>query len=335
MGSSAMQITGAKGRKDVVMFNADDLVIVDKPTGPDGKPHPLYDERVNIPVRDSLVKSIIKFGVRDPIEVRSVVNAAGKSVAEVVDGRQRVRATREANRRIAEEAEKNGTEPVYVYVPAMVVNGRNDGTMIDIMVLKNEQRQDDTITVKAAKLQRLLEYGRTMEDCEVLFGVSKDTLENWLQLINMDPEVLKAVNQTGKRGAGLPMVVALDLARLPLAEQKPTYDKMQAEGTIAGTAAFDFLDKELTSRGMAPTSRGTAAKEKAAAKKNGDGEGKGGKAKASKEESDTVRMQSRKAIQTVLANIRDAEKDERPEASRVLSWVLGEGTLGARWTEAK
>lgn len=328
MGSSAMQITGAKGRKDVVMFNADELVIIDKPNGPDGKKHPLYDERVNLPVSDTLIRSIIKYGVRDPIEVRSVVSAGGKTVAEVIDGRQRVRATREANRRIAAEAEKAGTEPVFVLVPAMVVNGRNDATMADLMVLKNEQRQSDPIAVKAAKLQRLLDYGRTLEDCEIVFGVSKDTLENWLQLMNMDEQVLSAVNKTGKRGDGLPMVVALDLARLPREEQKPTYDKMLAEGKVAGTAAFDFLDQELAARGMTTTSRGSAAKERAAAKK-------GGKTKAAKEDAETVRMQSRKAIQTVLANIRDAEKDDRPEATRVLSWILGEGTLGARWTEAK
>lgn len=305
MGSDQLTKYRAKGRQDLFLFDPDDIILVTEKT------HPLYDERVNLPVREWLVKNIMKFGVREPIEVRQngTDPATGHFIVECVYGRQRVKAAREANRRLREE----GNSAELIKVPAKIVRG-NDSTMTGVMISENEQRQDDDIVVKAQKLERYIALGNTMEDAEVIFGVSRDTLENWQRVLQLDPTILKQINRTGKRGGGIPMVVAIELADLPREKQVEALEKMNESGIVAGAAAMDFV-REVT---------GKPPKVKEPAK------GKKGKAE---EKEDRVRMRSRAEVEALLVNIRDAGDDEQlPSLTRILNWVLGSGKLGKRWT---
>jgi ParB family chromosome partitioning protein len=306
MGSDQLTKYRAKGRQDLFLFDPDDIVLVTEKT------HPLYDERVNLPVREWLVKNIMKFGVREPIEVRQngTDPTTGHCIVECVYGRQRVKAAREANRRLREE----GNSAELIKVPAKIVRG-NDSTMTAVMITENEQRQDDDIVIKAQKLERYVALGNTMEDAEIVFGVSRDTLENWQRVLQLDPTILKQINRTGKRGGGIPMVVAIELADLPREKQVETLAKMNESGIVAGAAAMDFV-REAT--GKPPKSK--------------DKESTKGKAKADEKE-ERVRMRTRTEVEALLVNIRDAGEDEQlPTHARILNWVLGTGKLGKRWT---
>ena len=307
MGSDQLQKYGAKGRQDLFLFDPDDIVLVTEKT------HPLYDERVNLPVKEWLVKNIMKLGVREPIEVRQngTDAATGRLIVECVYGRQRVKAAREANRRLREL----GNSAELIKVPAKIVRG-NDSTMTGVMISENEQRQDDDIVIKAQKLERYLALGNTMEDAEVIFGVTRDTLENWQRVLQLDPAILKKINRTGKRGGGIPMVVAIELADLPREKQVTALEEMEQKGLVAGAAAMDFV-REVTGK----PAKTKPEKEKA---------GKKGKAE---EKEERVRMRSRSEVEQLLVNIRDAGDDETlPTQARILSWVLGTGKLGKRWT---
>ncbi|MDP1177692.1 ParB/Srx family N-terminal domain-containing protein, partial [Klebsiella pneumoniae] len=61
------------------------------------KTHPLYDERIHLPIREAMVLNIRDQGVLEPI---IVVKDPETGLTCVVDGRQRVRQTLEANKRL-------------------------------------------------------------------------------------------------------------------------------------------------------------------------------------------------------------------------------------------
>jgi ParB family chromosome partitioning protein len=151
----------------------------------DGKEHMLYDGRVNLPLDEGLVKNIMVFGVLQAILVRK-----NGPLIEVVDGRQRVRATREANRRLVEQ----GAEPHAV--PCFVKRGEDlMGVMISTFV-----RIDDGPLAKAQKCQRYMDTGKGEADAAIVYGVSTQTVRGWLGLLDLAPEVQRAV-QHGKVAA--------------------------------------------------------------------------------------------------------------------------------------
>lgn len=175
-------LPGAK-RLNAFAMPADELTIVGLDTD-EGPEHPLYDERIKMPLDEGLVRNIRKFGVLETVTVRK----NGERV-EVVAGRQRVRATREANRRNSEE----GLQPILV--PVFVKRPRSDGDALGVMISENENRQDDDPLTRAAKASRLLDFGATEEDVAIAFGISRQTVRNLLALMELSDKVKKAVSQ--------------------------------------------------------------------------------------------------------------------------------------------
>lgn len=148
----------------------------------------LYDERTEIPLSPELIKSIQAHGVLEPVLVRKNGNRV-----ECIDGRQRVKAAREVNRRLKAEGAPT------IKVPAMVKRGE-DHEVFAMMVTANENRIDDDPITKAKKAQRFLDMGRNTKEAAVHFGVTEGTLKSWVRLLDCAPEVRKAVAQ-GKLGA--------------------------------------------------------------------------------------------------------------------------------------
>lgn len=105
------------------------------------KTHPLYDERIHLPINEPMVLNIMDQGVLEPIIVWKDPET-GRSC--VVDGRQRVRHTLEANKRLSIE----GKEPLLV--PAVTKRG-SAIRMAQAMVSANEIRQADTPLGRAKK----------------------------------------------------------------------------------------------------------------------------------------------------------------------------------------
>jgi ParB family chromosome partitioning protein len=92
MAKNSIDAYGASGKTNVLMFEPENLHLVTDKT------HPLYDERIHLPINEAMVLNIMDQGVLEPIIVWKDPET-GKSC--VVDGRQRVRHTLEANKRLA------------------------------------------------------------------------------------------------------------------------------------------------------------------------------------------------------------------------------------------
>jgi ParB family chromosome partitioning protein len=177
----------AKGKRDVYMFDPDDLVIVEDESSP------LYDERVNLPLDEALVVNMmfapdgVPQGVLEPgLGARNT--ETGK--VEMIDGRQRVKAAREANRRLREQ----GLEPIRMPV---LIQRANKHRAMGMLISANEHRQDDTPIGKAKKAQRYLDLGRDESEIAALFGISVSSVKNMLSLLDAPASVRGAV-ESGK-----------------------------------------------------------------------------------------------------------------------------------------
>lgn len=154
-------------------------------------------------VPESMILNVKKFGILMPVKVRK-----DGDYYIAVDGRGRILAAREANKRLAEEG-----NPL-IKVPATLERG-NDDHVLGVMISANEHRQDDTPMGRARKLQKLLARGYSEEEAAVTFGVELQTIKTWIPLLDLDDSVQKAIDD-GKISA----FAATPLAVLPRKEQK-------------------------------------------------------------------------------------------------------------------
>jgi len=172
MPSYVKGIQGCAGKADLYWFAPEALIIITD------KAHHLYDPRVELPVSEALVRSIMRRGILQAVRI-----TPGEPM--VVAGRQRVRAALEANQR-------GQTPPVRV--PCVVLAGATD-QLAGAGVAENEIRQDDNPAVKAEKAQRLQSLGYSVGDIADDFGVTEVTVRGWLKLAAAPPEVRQAVRE--------------------------------------------------------------------------------------------------------------------------------------------
>lgn len=207
-------------RANLFRFDPNDLVIIGLDTE-DGPEHPLYDDRVHLPLDQDFVNEIRALGI-----IQAVVVRKNGDKAEVVAGRQRVRAAREVNNVRPANSE-------WLLVPAVVDRGSDD-RMRDISLSENEYRVNDTIEVKVKKLERYLASGRTEHEAAQRFKVSVQTIKNWLLLLEAGPEVKQAVEEKK-----ISPTAAIQIAKLPRESQAKTVEKVTSNGstTIAKTNA--------------------------------------------------------------------------------------------------
>lgn len=199
MAKNSIDAYGASGKSNLLFFDPEALhLVIDKSS-------PLYDERVDLPTDENLVRNVMHHGVIQPIVV-SKNTETGQT--EVVAGRQRVKAAREANKRLRER----GEEPLQV--PA--VPKRLEGaSLAGMMVSENELRKSDSPMGRARKMQHLKDLGKGDDELAVLFGCTVPTIRSTLALLECCGAVRNAV-EAGKIGAGH----ALKLSKMPPYEQK-------------------------------------------------------------------------------------------------------------------
>lgn len=177
----------AKGKRDVYMFDPDDLTLVTD------EKSPLYDERVELQVDEALVLNImfapdgVPQGVLEPgLGARNP--ETGK--VEVIDGRQRVKAAREANKRLR----KQGLEPIRM---PLLIQRANAHRAMGMLISANEHRQNDTPLGRAKKAQRYMDLGRDESEVATLLGISVASVKNLLSLLDAPAAVRSAV-EAGK-----------------------------------------------------------------------------------------------------------------------------------------
>ena len=187
MPKASRDALNAKGKRDAYMFDPNDLVLVTD------EKSPLYDERIHLPIDEALVANIMFAPNGTPQGVLEPINAMRNTETgkvEVIDGRQRVKAAREANKRL----KKQGLEPVWV--PCMLKKTTGHGAM-GMLISSNEHRQNDTPLGRAKKMQRYIDLGRDEAEIAVLFGISAASVKNQLSLLDAPAAVRNAV-EAGK-----------------------------------------------------------------------------------------------------------------------------------------
>lgn len=185
-------------------LSTDVLVIITDPA------HALYDERINLPVNEALVASIQNHGVMEPVLVRR-----NGTKYEVINGRQRIKAVIEANKR---------GKGVKIRVP-VIIRQDEDTEAAGVMIATNELRTADTPVVKARKARRALALGASLEELTLAFGISTGALKNLMSILDCD----KAVQVMFDKGL-VPVSGASRIARLPREDQAKAMEDLQASG---------------------------------------------------------------------------------------------------------
>lgn len=204
---AGLDIPGA-GKTDLHLVPPESMVIIGLDTK-DGPEHILYDPRIKTAIDDPFVKNIAKFGVLQPV----VCVRDGENLI-VAAGRRRVRAARLAN----EILKSKGS--TLIRVPVTIRRG-NDADKIGVMISENENREDDEILVKAEKCKRFMDFGNSSDDAAIIFGVTRQQIQNWILLTEASGPVRKAVEQ-GKISA----TAAVKLAPLSADEQKTKLEEI-------------------------------------------------------------------------------------------------------------
>ena len=175
--------------------------------------NPLNDERAVGKVDEAMVRNVMIYGIQLPVLVRY---EAGR--AYVVDGRQRVKAAREATKR-QDAAGEHLTK-----VPCIEVKA-DDARVGGIMISTNEIRRNDKVLMKARKAARLLDMVGNKEEVALAFGRSTKTIDNWMKLLQADPVIHEAIE-----GGKISAAVGIQLSNKTREEQVQALDQILSAG---------------------------------------------------------------------------------------------------------
>lgn len=172
-------------RFDGYYMAPEDVVIIGIDTA-DGPDHYLWDERIKLPLSGAFVQNIAKVGVIKAITCTKLT-IDGVDRAVVVDGRQRVRGARKANELLKEHGEPE--------LRIKVIPQRGSETdLMGLSLSTNAFNQEDSMSTKARKTQRLLDRGMSPAEVADYLGVSTQSIANWQKLLELAAPVLKAVD---------------------------------------------------------------------------------------------------------------------------------------------
>lgn len=204
--------------------------------------HVLYDPNVDLAFKEDLVKDFIAVGILVPVIVRENGRyeddhpQAGARIIEVVDGRKRVTAALEANRRLREAGKPE------IMVPATMASAAGDGAVArHILTATNELRYEDAPSHRAAKAAKMREAGASDNDVALAFGVSVTEAKHLIALAGLDKESKAAVDD-----GILPLRDASKLTHLP--DTKRSELVKEARGTTDKKAARKKVAKEASAR---------------------------------------------------------------------------------------
>lgn len=189
-----------EGRRDLFVFKPEDVVVIGLDTKHLNKEgHILYEDSVKLPVDKGLVAAMLEQGFNDPIVVRRNGNDA-----EVVAGRQRVKAARRANEILRE---RGAAELV---ITAVQFKG-DDGDALGAVVSENSNRRTTTFRERAENALRLQKLGKSNAQIAAYSGITTHNVAELLAFWELDPKIQRAVDADKIAGS----VAAKELAKLP------------------------------------------------------------------------------------------------------------------------
>lgn len=211
-------------RKTLHMFSPSDLTIIGHDTE-DGPEHPHYDPRIKLPVDDLMVRNIAKLGVLKPIfAIRD-----GNRVI-VTDGRRRTIHARLAASRLAEAGETDTFR-----IPVMIQTG-SDQEIYGKSRAANRMNVQDGQLASARSAQKLVDMGSTVDEVAEVFGVSDQTIRNYLQLLSLAPEVIAAMESDELGTTAALALVPLDAEQQVAALTELKKDSAEGSKVTVGKA---------------------------------------------------------------------------------------------------
>ena len=233
----------AYGRGDIHMIPPEDIIIIGLDTADKMGEHELYDERIKLPLDAALTANIEYQGVKVP----AMVTKDGGRVL-CVDGRQRIRNAREANKNLL----ARGMEPVRI--PCVLCLDSHKGGLFGVFISANELRQDSSGMNRIRNLGRMLSLGRTEAECGVVFGKTPQTIANWMRVLELDTTIHDMI-EVGQVSAS----AALEVGDLPKNKQAAALRKILKKIEEAGKKASANKIKEVR-KGKDPEAEGASAK---------------------------------------------------------------------------
>lgn len=210
------KITESVGRTDLHWFRPDQLLLVTDPKDV------LYDERVNQPLDENMVKNVMACGILEPVLIRR----DGEQF-KVVAGRQRVRWALEANKRLAKEGKET------VNVPCKLERITDD-VALGILISENECRTNDDPLIQADKLARFMAMGKTEAEAAVTFAKPAAYIKALLKLGDCSPKVRSAI-KTDK----ISVSAAGKLSELSREDQDKSLEELTAATPPGKKATFN------------------------------------------------------------------------------------------------
>lgn len=208
----------------------------------DGPEHPLYDERINLPLDPDMVANIRHRGV---LEVIQAVKDGERLI--VWAGRQRTRHARIVEAEMAKAGEGDFTVNVLVTKDSQV-DAFQKG------LVSNRFRTNDDVLTSARQAKKALDLGATIQSVASDMKVTDQTIRNWVQLLSASPEVIAAV-EAQEIGA----TSALVLAALPQDEQGPQLVELQKDASEGVKLTAQETKKRVSARkqGETPAKKAT------------------------------------------------------------------------------
>lgn len=224
------------GTSKVFMFDPDDLVLVEDPG------HPLYDPGVKDPPDPDRVAGIRTKGIIQNVTI--VKGPDGEPL--VAAGRHRVIDCREANRQLRKEG-------LPVQKVPCVYRHEKPHEAVSLMLMENFHRADRSLSRNAQAVRQAKMAGYDNETIAGLVKKSVATVENWLAISELHPDVQRALDEgrvrlsdaTRKIGKFPPKEQPAALAKM--IQEKPTRAGAKASGgTVQRTASPASRLKKLS-----------------------------------------------------------------------------------------
>ena len=212
---------------EMFKFRSDEYVLVGFDTV-DGPEHHLFQRRVKNPPKDSLVRSIVKYGVIKPVEFEREPPSAAfpKGRILVVDGRNRIKAARRALVILREQVEQAGGDPskVELFIKGIPRKG-SEADLASLMHVSNSHHQEYRPSDEAEAVQRLLAYQLDRETICVTLGLTKAQLKDREAFLGLSLALQNAVDD-GK----MSISAAVKMSGMSKADQTKELAEYEARG---------------------------------------------------------------------------------------------------------